>query len=495
MTTMKRAPARYQNAQPYPVHLIALALGSTAGLLAVEAALHSHRMHITLRHVSLDALPSIGAWSVVTLASYAITLLPFAVRALWPRRDVLWRFVAGLVFITIGSALLTGASWLGAFRVSTCAQIASVFLASSVVFVEVRGGWRILAAIVSAMAVAVSNASGHHNALELFTGALFGAGAYRVSRSPKLGFLDAPAPWAALQHEVSNAWNLFVANSPSRWERMYARGEWEFLRSRHQRPPHYVISGIIRDRFPMRADVLDVGCGHAILYPLLTGAVSTYTGLDIAGAVIGECVRDFGRNADCSFQAVAFEDFDPTERFDVIVINELLYYFPLHSVEGIFRRAQSLLRNDDSLLIVSMGSNPKVSRIWHQLSQLAPPEQSIVTMNPVSGSRWTVRVYRGAIGSRESPSFQRSFSKRTPPPAEAVGPSVMPHKRATTAQHDRRGTLTWSEWLRSRPARKSMSLAPLCRGKGWWRERSWWTPRTESTPRWDNRIHTRSRSL
>lgn len=339
----------------------------------------------------------------MNLSGYALNLLPFLVFPLRSHSGALWRFSVGLLLLTIGSAVYV---LIGAPRqtpYATCFQTASVVLASSVVFIEVRGAQRLLLAAALALIVGSAYVIRHHTAAELITGVLFGAVAFRVARTSTLSFLDSPAPATSLRHEVSNAWNLFVASSPTRWNRMYANGEWEFLRSLPQRPRHYVISGIVRDRFPLGADVLDVGCGHAILYPLLKGAVSSYTGLDIAPAVVADCLRDFGEGVDRSFYTGSFADFQPAKRFDVVVLNEVLYYFPLASVEGVFRRAHALLRNSGGVVVVSMGTNPKASHIWRLLARISTPIQAITTTTLTSGSQWTIRVYECGSGPETNP--------------------------------------------------------------------------------------------
>jgi hypothetical protein len=370
------------------------AVGLTATLFGFETA--SHAEHAI--HRPLDVFPSLGPpggslWTLVNLTGYAFNLLPFVVFPLRSHSGALWRFSVGLLLLTIASAVYVLIGVPGRTPYATGFQTASVVLASAVVFIEVRWAHRLLLAAVLALVIGSAYVIRHHTAAELVTGVLFGAIAFRVARTSTLSFLDTPAPATSLRHEVSNAWNLFVASSPARWNRMYAEGEWEFLRSVPQRPRHYVISGIVRDRFPLGADVLDVGCGHAILYPLLKGAVSSYTGLDVAPAVIADCLRNFGGSADCSFHTGSFDDFHPAKRFDVVVLNEVLYYFPLASVEQVFRQAHALLRDSDGVVVVSMGTNPKVSHIWRQLARVSTPIQAISTTTLASGSQWTIRVY------------------------------------------------------------------------------------------------------
>lgn len=447
-----------------PQTLILFALGLTAALLALEVANHMQDgMHRAPRSSDLDAFPSSGLRDLVNLAGYALNLVPFAFRSLRSRHGTLRRLLVGLLVLAVSGALYLLLSRTGHPMLATCFQIASAFLASAVVLVEGSGGWRVLPLIGSGLVAATAYASGQHDGVDIATGVVLGMGAYQLSRSRKLGFLDDPAPWMALRREVANAFNLFVANNTSRWDRMYARGEWEFLRSSDQRPRHYVISSIIRDRFPKGAAVLDVGCGHAILYPLLRGRGSSYTGIDVAEAVIRECIREFGRSADCSFEAVALEDVDLADRFDVVVMNEILYYFRPHAVKRAFCRAQSLLRNDDGLVIVSMGSNPKVSRIWHLLAKLAQSEETITTANLRTGSRWTVRVYRGHPAPGDTTAPAGDLRERASFEAEEATASATRQARSPGIAEDaERSKLTIVEWLRYGPFLAQLVVIRRC---------------------------------
>ncbi len=178
------------------------------------------------------------------------------------------------------------------------------------------------------------------------------------------------------------------------WEDNYAAGNWRFLESDNEKPRHYTIAGIVHDRFREGADVLDVGCGYGTLYPLLGTRASSYVGVDLAQVPIEECRAVFKDDPRCRFEACAFEDYRPKRKFDVVILNEVLYYFPIGETEGVFRRAMSLLKGPESVLIISTGLNPKAAWTRHRLSRLAVPAYSQIATNAASGSSWTVSVYQ-----------------------------------------------------------------------------------------------------
>jgi 2-polyprenyl-3-methyl-5-hydroxy-6-metoxy-1,4-benzoquinol methylase len=96
--------------------------------------------------------------------------------------------------------------------------------------------------------------------------------------------------------------------------------------------------------------VLDAGCGQGVLLRRLPdSAYSKYVGIDMSESAIA-AAREL-KNGPRSFLVSDCESYTPTDRFDVIVFNEVLYCFrdPLAVVR---RYSRSL--NDGGVLLVSM---------------------------------------------------------------------------------------------------------------------------------------------
>lgn len=240
-----------------------------------------------------------------------------------------------------------------------------------------------------------------HGSSDIVSGLALGTIAFHLAFSKPLFFLDRPKPWAGIEHELDNLWNLFVSNTREKWERTYASGSWDFLNAPSQRGRHYAIAGIVADRHPDgRARVLDVGCGLGTLYPLLKGRVRTYLGLDLSEAVIKRCRSAFADDPNCTFTSGAFDDFAPRETFDVVVLNEVLYYFPVSRAVEVFQKAISHAGND-GFVIVSMNRSWKGSLIRARLNAISPPVQSLRITNLQTGSFWTVEVYCRAKGETQ----------------------------------------------------------------------------------------------
>ena len=371
-----------------------LVMGFMIVLLAIEVSNHSllglpRPRGLVHSWVSLAVL-----WQVANFGGITLSVLPFLIPQLRRRAGTHRRLLAGFFILIVGGFFYVVLLASGHRGFTMSLQLASALLAGTVLFVELDRRWRLVVFVGIALLALSAYATGH-SGLEILSGALFGAVVYALCFGRNLDFLDEPSAWAGIHHKLRDVCNVFLANDKRRWERMYVLGGWDFLQSSDQRPRHYVISGVIHDRFPQGAKVLDVGCGSGVLYECLRGWRGSYTGIDIAEPVIRECICKFRDDADCCFDTVAFEDFRPTSYFDVVVLNEVLYYFRIGTVQQVFKRAQGLLR-ERGLVVVSMTrNNLKAPYIWCRLSEIEHQEQTIKVSSLARGP-WTVRVYGGA---------------------------------------------------------------------------------------------------
>lgn len=69
--------------------------------------------------------------------------------------------------------------------------------------------------------------------------------------------------------------------------------------------------------------LLDVGCGEGLFTRYLTGVASTVVGVDISATAIARA-RQTAPHA--KFECVSLQEYAPSERFDVVVAAEMLYY-------------------------------------------------------------------------------------------------------------------------------------------------------------------------
>jgi len=199
-----------------------------------------------------------------------------------------------------------------------------------------------------------------------------------------------------LKRELLNLKNLFIYNNQKDWEILYKDRSWEFLHFVEQRPRHYTIAGIIAEYVDEGGNILDVGCGYGTLFYLISRFNINYTGIDFSEYVIKECEKTYVNNDNCHFEATAFELYKSSTLFDVIVLNEFLYYFPLKDINYIIEKAINILNNKNGMLIISMNKNPKSFFIWQKIQAMMEVKQSLRVINSNTKSTWCVKVLKPA---------------------------------------------------------------------------------------------------
>jgi predicted TPR repeat methyltransferase len=141
------------------------------------------------------------------------------------------------------------------------------------------------------------------------------------------------------------------AASAATWDAEYVAGRWSYLGELPELARFSVLAGYL-SHFKRGGAILDIGCGEGVLAKRLpVGDFRRYVGVDLSAAAIEKAVRSAASNT--SWIAADAQSYAPTERFDAIVFNEVVYYFsdPAGTVE---RYARFL--NDDGILLFSINT-------------------------------------------------------------------------------------------------------------------------------------------
>ncbi len=174
-----------------------------------------------------------------------------------------------------------------------------------------------------------------------------------------------------------------------KWDDEYSRGRWDYLNDLDELSRYSIIIGYI-NHIKNNAEVLDVGCGKGVLLNKLREiGYKNYFGIDLSEAAIGVALDEYKDNK-TNFEAISVEEFFPTQKFDVIVFNECLYYFekPLEIL-----KKYSKYLNENGRLIVSMyGDDESVINCWDMID-VNYEEDSVAVINK-EGIYWVLKILK-----------------------------------------------------------------------------------------------------
>lgn len=147
------------------------------------------------------------------------------------------------------------------------------------------------------------------------------------------------------------------------WDAQYRQGHWHGLASADELPRYAVIAGYIMAHRPSPS-VLDIGCGNGQLLAVLgERPLGAYHGIDISREAISQAVSRFPTTT-ATFEVADFNAWTPQSRFDVVVLNEVLYY-AAHPVAVAERSLAAL--HDDGVLILAMFRHRNTRLMWRDL--------------------------------------------------------------------------------------------------------------------------------
>jgi 2-polyprenyl-3-methyl-5-hydroxy-6-metoxy-1,4-benzoquinol methylase len=174
------------------------------------------------------------------------------------------------------------------------------------------------------------------------------------------------------------------------WDQEYATGQWAKLGDFAEMPRYALIAGYTRS-IGSSASVLDVGCGEGHLSTwLCEDTERRYLGIDLSSVAVEQARERAPHGA--RFEAADAATFDPHETFDIIVLNEMLYY--MDEPEQVVERYGRFLAPGGAL-IISMFRVPESLRAWRRCaSRLEVLDQ--VLLKGSKGTEWNVWLCKPA---------------------------------------------------------------------------------------------------
>ena len=160
------------------------------------------------------------------------------------------------------------------------------------------------------------------------------------------------------------------------WDAQYRTGHWDNFESMDEMPRYAVIGSYIRN-YGAALSVLDVGCGYGrLVKELHASSFARYVGIDLSSEAIARANSSDYPNA--SFSIADFTTWTTDAKFDIIVLNDTLYYAE-HPVAVLDRYFAMLA--DGGSIIVGMFRHRNTMVIWKDIARRFAFAHSIEVRN------------------------------------------------------------------------------------------------------------------
>jgi len=169
----------------------------------------------------------------------------------------------------------------------------------------------------------------------------------------------------------------------------YACGRWDYLKNLEEMSRYAVISGYCEYGGDV-SSVLDLGCGSGVLRHWLRrlGKIE-YVGVDLSKVAI-ETAKQEWTDGLTDFIAMDIATYVPDRKFDIILFNEVLYYFDQPG--DILGRFEGFLEQNGRF-IISLWDGPESRLAWRRLRGSVSVIDEVQTRHS-SGVSWQIRLCR-----------------------------------------------------------------------------------------------------
>jgi trans-aconitate methyltransferase len=129
-----------------------------------------------------------------------------------------------------------------------------------------------------------------------------------------------PPGWLAVPVNVLK--RRFPRLNGAIWNAQYRLGIWKYLDTSMDSGSEILA---LVDEYAPNPRILDLGCGTSANLPLIPGRYRRYHGVDISATAIRQA-EALGRSH-ASFEVADIISYSTSERYDAILLREVLYYF------------------------------------------------------------------------------------------------------------------------------------------------------------------------
>ena len=172
------------------------------------------------------------------------------------------------------------------------------------------------------------------------------------------------------------------------WEQQYDNGTWDYLFSEEE-AAHYVSIYSQIKKHAQSLSILDIGCGHGVLYDYLVKNINNsliYCGIDISENAVRIARKKF---VSADFKKVDYDHENVNGKFDVLVFNETLYYFT-RPMKTLAKAIEENL-NAAGIIVISMCEDEKHNYIWDKIGTeyLVLDEERVENRK---GQKWKIKT-------------------------------------------------------------------------------------------------------
>jgi 2-polyprenyl-3-methyl-5-hydroxy-6-metoxy-1,4-benzoquinol methylase len=202
-------------------------------------------------------------------------------------------------------------------------------------------------------------------------------------RSP----LPRPRPKNMLQSLSLWLRRVLLRDQAARWDRSYARGRWENLKSPREHMRLDACVEMIR-RHAAGGDLLEIGCGEALLQQRLNpGDYRRFVGTDISAVAVGRA-QAFA-NERVSYLVADMRVMELPDRFEAVIFNESINH--VSECDRVLRHHARHLRQE-GVVVISMFRNKRSGTAWEKIHREARTVDRVTTTNEVG--TWDCEVLR-----------------------------------------------------------------------------------------------------
>ncbi|BCW88469.1 Trans-aconitate 2-methyltransferase [Alphaproteobacteria bacterium SO-S41] len=173
--------------------------------------------------------------------------------------------------------------------------------------------------------------------------------------------------------------------SQSGWDKEHIEGGWDRLADLDELAHHAVVAGYA-SRLARGGHFLDIGCGAGVTEQLLRPWYAGYHGVDFSDNAI-EKAR-IGAPESATFSAGDARTFVPARQYDLIIMCEVLEYFP--DIEEQMRRYAAYLAPGGAF-ILSMWASRRSHPSWAAVERVLKVRDTTLMWNG-RGVGWAVKA-------------------------------------------------------------------------------------------------------